>query len=98
MRSRGHIRFALAVLFLISAAVNAADQRLSVDAAHLQETLGENLTHIHAVEVRLNDGTVVKAKHMSAEPNSLKAYAKTGASEGTILYATIASIRLDLGG
>ena len=97
MRSRSRVRFALPTLLLISAAVNAADQRLSVDVAHLQETLDKNLTHIHAVQVRLNDGTVVKAKRVSAEPNALKAYAKTGADEGTILYATMASIRLDLG-
>ncbi len=97
LHSLGRVRFALAALLLISTAVNAADQRLSVDVAHLQETLDENLTHIHAVEVRLNDGSVVKAKRVSAEPTALKAYAKTGADEGTILYTTIASIRLDLG-
>jgi len=86
-----------ATLFLTSAFGSGPERRVQVDAAHLRETLAENLPHIHSAEVKLNDGSLVKTKRMNAESDALRVNANAATGERVIPYTDITSMRLDLG-
>lgn len=87
----------LMTLFLTSAFGAGPERRVQVDAGHLRETLAENLPHIHAIEVKLNDGSVVKTKRVNAESDALRVSPKAAVGERVIPYTDVTSIRLDLG-
>ena len=84
-------------LFLTSAFGAGPERQVQVDAAHLRETLAENFPHIHAIEVKLNDGSVVKTKRMKPESDALRVNPNAAVGERVIPYTDITSIRLDLG-
>jgi len=84
-------------LFLISAFGAGPERQVQVDAAHLRETLAENLPHVHAAEVKLNDGSVLRTKRMNAETDALRMNATAKVGERLIPYTDITSVRLDLG-
>ena len=86
-----------ATLFLTSAFGAGPERQVQVDAAHLRETLAENFPHIHAIEVKLNDGSVVKTKRMKPESDALRVNPNAAVGERVIPYTDITSIRLDLG-
>jgi len=77
-----------ATLFLTSALGSGPERRVQVDAAHLRETLAENLPHIHAIEVKLNDGSVLRTKRMNAETDALRVNATAKVGERVIHIRT----------
>ena len=87
----------LTTLFLTSAFGAGPERRVQVDAGHLRETLAENLPHVHAAEVKLNDGSVVKTKRMKPESDALRVNPNAAVGERVIPYTDVTSIRLDLG-
>ena len=87
----------LTTLFLTSAFGAGPERRVQVDAAHVRETLAENLPHVHAIEVKLSDGSVVKTKRMKPESDALRVNANAAVGERVIPYSDITSMRLDLG-
>lgn len=84
-------------LVLISQPVKASEQRVSVDASHVRETLTEYVPRVHGAKVRLKDNSVVMAKRVNAESDALRLNAGGGVSDRLIPYTEVASIRLELG-
>jgi hypothetical protein len=85
-----------ATLFLTSALGSGPERRVQVDAAHLRETLAENLPHLHSAELKLNDGSLAKTKLKKEETDALRLNATAKVGERVIPYTDVASIRLDL--
>lgn len=87
----------LMTLFLSSAFGAGPERREEVDAGHLRETLAKNLPNVHAAEVKLNDGSVIRTKRMKPDSDALRVNPNAATGERVIPYTGITSIRLDLG-
>ncbi len=98
-RSRMVVRVVsiLMTLFLSRAFAAGPERRVEVDAGHLREVLAENLLHVHAADVKLNDGSVIRTKRMKPDSDALRVNPNAATGERVIPYTGITSIRLDLG-